>query len=138
MTEDQLRRTRLPYLVRFENKEGDGYKVYDVSLSETVHLKCVLDTKNSVTRILISSAGVKDQHGLGVGAHLGELKRAYPAGKFVYGDADGFYANFLTDERLVYYFNPRDLSVACFDDEPGCKVDDSIQATTIAIGATAN
>ncbi|MCJ7592312.1 MAG: hypothetical protein MUO51_13250 [Woeseiaceae bacterium] len=135
MTEDQVRKLGLPYDVRSENWEGDEYKIYEVHLSATVHLKCVFDLSNSLARILISSSAVKDQYGLSVGSQLAELERAYPSGKFVYGEADGSYVNFLTGGRLIYYFNPEDVSASCFDNGPDCKVDDRIRATTIAIGA---
>lgn len=133
MAENELRATGWPYMVSVENMEGDDYRIYNIRLDDEINLKSILGSGNTLYRVLISSPKVKDRFGLGVGSQLSELKRSYPDGKFIYGDADGFYANFITGQKLNFYFDPNDLSAACFDYRQDCKVDDAIKAETVAI-----
>ena len=134
MTESELRKSGWPYEVRSESAEGDEYKIYDVQLNDNVTLECWLDFKNVLARILISSPSVKDPMGLSVGASLKELRRAYAKGEFVFGEADGLYANFVAQKRIIFYFDPKDLSKSCFEDREKCKIDEFIRAKKIAVG----
>ncbi len=134
MTETQIRESRWPYKVRTRNMEGDEYKVYDITLSDGVMLSCTLDLNNTLFRIESDSGDVRDEHGRGVGSILSELKDSYPEGRFIKGYAEGRYAHFVTGTRLIFYFNPDDLSGSCYEETDGCRVDESIMVRTVAIG----
>ena len=134
MTESQVLATGWRYELRTEIQEGDEYRVYYVHLDENTHLKCTLDLENMLYRIESSSAQVQDQFGLGVGSKLGELKQAYPNGRFISGVAEGRYANFLTGKYLRFYFDHNDLNDSCFDYGTKCVIDENIRVKSVAIG----
>ena len=134
MTEAQIRESGWPYETRFENLEGDEYKIYDIRLTGGALLKLTLDLENTLYRIESSSVEIRDEHGLGVGSTLSKLKDSYPDGRFIKGNAEGRYANFLTGTRLIFYFNPDDLIRTCFEEIGNCPVDESIMVETVAIG----
>jgi len=134
MTETQIREAGWPFETRFQNLEGDEYKIYDINLAEGIALKCTLDLDGVLARIESSSVEVQDQHGLGTGSRLSELKRSYPTGRLIKGTAEGRFANFLTGTRLIFYFNHTDLEESCFDYQQECTIDESIMVKSVAIG----
>ena len=134
MTETEIRAAGWPYETRFENLEGDEYKIYDIRLAGGASLKLTLDLENTLYRIESSSVEVQDQFGLSAGSRLSELKRVYPNGKFIKGLAEGRYANFLTGTHLRFYFDHNDLDESCFDYKTDCTIDENIMAKSIAIG----
>lgn len=134
MTETELREAGWPYEARTEIQEGDEYKIYDIRLTADAWLECTLDLENILAGIESRSSEVRDKHGLGVGSTLGELKQAYPSGRMIKGIAEGRYASFVTDTRLIFRFDPNDLDDACFDHRQECAIDDSMAVQAIAIG----
>ena len=134
MTEAQIRESGWPYETRTKNLEGDEYKIYDISLADGVVLSCTLDFENTVYSIESSSAGVRDEYGLGVDSSLRELKEFYAGGRFIKGNEEGRYANFLTGTRLIFRFDHEELDDSCFDYRQECAVDDSIAVRSISIG----
>lgn len=133
MTETEIREAGWPYETRSEILEGDEYKIYDLRLTGDTRLKCTLDLENTLYRIESSSAEIRDEHGLGVGSQLSELKRSYPTGRLIRGTAEGRFVNFLTGTRLIFRFDHHDLEESCFDYKD-CTIDDAIAVKSIVIG----
>lgn len=132
MTEAKLRESAKQYEVRTEVIEGDEYRVYEVHLTADIHLKCTLND-GVVYSIESSSAKIRDERGLGVGSQLGELKKAYPGGKFVTGIAEGDFAAYVTGTRVIFRFDRRDFEDSCFDAVAKCAVDDRVLVQSISI-----
>jgi hypothetical protein len=134
MTEARLRESGKPYEVRTAIVEGDEYRVYEVHLAADVHLKCVL-SDGAVYSIESTSTKIRDEKGLGVGSQLRELRKAYPAGKFVTGIAEGDYAAFANGTRVIFRFDHHDFKDSCFESSSGCAVDDAVIVQSISIYA---
>jgi len=133
MTEKQIQQSGWPYKIRYENQEGDEYKIYDIVLAKSIILSCTMDYDNKIYRITSKSDGLYDDFSLGINSKLGELKKFYPSGKFIHGFADGRYANFITGTHLKFYFNPDDLDEVCYEEISNCPIDNTIRVKVIAL-----
>ena len=104
-----------PTTRRIVEEEGDEYEVLEVSLSDTVRIDCHLTNEKNVHKLSTVSHEVRDEHGLGVGSSVRELKAAYANGRFFVTDESGIHAKFITGGHLLFTFDPADISSECLE-----------------------
>ena len=104
-----------PTARRIVEEEGDEYEVLEVSISDAVRIDCHLTKDRKVHNLSTVSRELRDEHGLGVGSSVRELKAAYPNGHLFVTDESGIHAKFITGGHLLFTFDPADISAKCLE-----------------------
>lgn len=109
----------------FVSLEGDDYVQYSMHLDTGVKWLATLDHEARVFEIATSSYTYRDANGVGIGSQLIDVKRMYPQGQLIGGEADGPYLNYVVQsgERMaVFSFDAASVTENCLFDVEGCEV----------------
>lgn len=112
MPEAELVGLHYPFSRKTVVLEGDEYAWIVVSVKDGFAVDVLLDA-GKVERFSTTSHYVSDEHGIGVGATLADLKRAYGSGTLLVGDEDGWFANFVNGTKVVFELDQEVLAREC-------------------------
>ena len=124
MTEDELMALAYDKSRSLVNLEGDEYLEIRVNLGGDVLVDCLFHD-SELYQFSTTSGIIRDEHGLGVGATLLQLREKYPNGRLVIGDEDGRFANFVSGSKVLFFLGRGGFDDTCFDSpEKKCDHDD--------------
>lgn len=113
--------------------EGDEYDSALIKISSGIEFQAIFDEHSRLYSLETVSELVADIHGLGIGSRLEDLVEYWPNGSFVYGEAHGRFARYITGTQIVFSFNPSGINQSCFETRQECNDTEDLIVEKIVI-----
>jgi hypothetical protein len=116
------------------SEEGDTYEIVEIRIDHSKSLIGVFDLNGVLSVFEIYSPKWVTDAGVRLGSSLSDVMDALPEGQLITGFADGNYANFITENDIVYRFDPAEFPSGCFDFPKDCKPTYDEKVILITVG----
>lgn len=113
--------------------EGEIYQSAMIIVSPEIEFQATFDENSELYSLETTSNSVADINGVRIGSTLEQVTNSWPSGRFVYGEAHGRFARFITGTETVFSFDPSAMDSSCFESMTTCEDTEDLLVQRIVI-----